>query len=226
MMHILDDSTISTRVARFLTARGERWAPTSVEQIRLSATAKGPDGPLSSVPDDLLEAAIAFEERYGGLAYRSRAGENHMEYGLDGEASFSWTPEYGWSMPAALIDGSWTWPVSLLLDGRTTMDPGEWPDRVIDRTLAQRLEKHALLAEVSAWPHATFTYVTRPQQLPDVDVCDTQLIEEATGPTDRWWYDGQTAVHLTLAGWPKGEDHWVLAVSRTRASSYPRYCIA
>lgn len=208
-MHILDDPTNSARVARFLAARGERWAPTSVERIRLSATANGPEGQLPSVPSDLIETAIAFEERYGGLAYRVRPGGNHMEYGLDGEAYFCWTPEYGWSMPA-LIDGAWTWMLAVLLDGRTIMGPGEWPDRVIDRTLVQRLEKHALLDRVAVWPHATFSYVTEPQVLPDIGVSDVPLVQEATGPADRWWYDGESAIHLTLSGWPEGEDHWVL----------------
>jgi len=106
-LHVLDDPKKSVRVARFLAARGERWARTSVEQIYRSAHAAGPDGPLPSVPEDLIAAAVEFEERYGGLAYRLGPGGNHMEYGLDGEAYFRWTAEHGWSMPA-LIDGSWT----------------------------------------------------------------------------------------------------------------------
>ncbi|MFF5225429.1 hypothetical protein [Dactylosporangium sp. NPDC000521] len=99
-MHALDDPSNSVRVAEFLAARGERWAMTSVRQIRSSTTADGPDGPLPVVPDEPIAAAIAFEERYGGLAYRLKRGGNHMEYGLDGEAYFSWNAEFGWSMPA------------------------------------------------------------------------------------------------------------------------------
>lgn len=208
-MHVLDDPTNSARVAGFLAARAERWERTSVDQIQLSATAKGPDGPLPSVPDDLIAAAVAFEERYGGLAYRLKRAGNHMEYGLDGEAYFHWTAEHGWSMPA-LLDGSWTWHVDLLLGGRTTMGPGEWPDRLIDRTLEQRLEKHALLTEVSDWPHVTLTYDADPGVVPAVGMAGVPMIPEATGPADHWWYNGEAAAHLTLHAWPKGQDRWTL----------------
>ncbi|MEJ3748632.1 hypothetical protein WEI85_35795 [Actinomycetes bacterium KLBMP 9797] len=208
-MHVLDDPANSARVTGFLATRAERWARTSTEQIRLSANANGPDGPLPAVPDELIAAAIGFEERYGGLAYRLRPGGNHMEYSLDGEAHFHWIPGYGWSMPA-LLDGSWTWMVGLLLDGRTIMGPGEWPDRLIDRTLEQRLEKHALLTEVSDWPHVTLTYVTGTQVLPAIGLSGIPALEEASGPADLWWYDGESAVHLTLVAWPEGQDHWVL----------------
>jgi hypothetical protein len=56
----------------------------------------------------------------------------------------------------------------------TIMGPGKWPDRIIDRTLVQRLEKHALLAEIATWPHATFTYVTG-SLLSGIDVCGIRL---------------------------------------------------
>ena len=140
-IHVLDDPKMSTRVARFLAARAERQARTPEVQLNRSACAVGPQGPLAAVPDDLLAAAVAFEERYGGLTYRLGPGRNPMEYGLDGVAYFFWIPKFGWAMPAA-VDGAWTLGVDLLLDGR--------------------------------------------------------------------WYDGDSAVHVTLKAWPDGQDHWIL----------------
>ncbi|MFF5225430.1 hypothetical protein [Dactylosporangium sp. NPDC000521] len=107
---------------------------------------------------------------------------------------------------AGLIDGSWTWMLAVLLDGRTIMGPGEWPDRVIDRTVQQRLEKHALLTEVSGWPHVSFEYVSDTGVLPDIGLSGIPPIPEATGPADHWWFDGESAFHLTLTGWPVGQD--------------------
>ncbi len=168
------------------------------------------------VPDNLLMAAVAFEDRYGGLAYRPKPGSNHMEYGLDGEAYFHWTADHGWSFPAA-IDGAWTWAVEVLLDGRTIMGPGEWRYRVMDRSLQQRLEKHALLAEVREWPHRTFAYRTETQVPPAIGLSGIPMVPEATGPADHWWYDGEAAAHLSLRGWPEGQDNWVLrCFARTR----------
>ncbi|MEU8185463.1 hypothetical protein AB0B85_14625 [Micromonospora sp. NPDC049044] len=216
-MHVLDDPALSARVARFLAAHGQRWPSTPVEQVRRLASADGPDGPLAVVPDELVAVAVAFEQRYGGLAYRLRTNGNHMEYGLDGEAYFRWTAEHGWMFPAA-VDGDWTWGVDVLLDGRTAMAPGEWPYRLIDSAVQQRLEKHALLAEVRLWPHVTLTYETETLVPPTVTVTGVPEVPEATGPADRWWYDGEVAAHLSLRGWPAGTDHWVLrCFSRARA---------
>ncbi|WP_229830890.1 glycoside hydrolase family 43 protein [Actinoplanes ianthinogenes] len=200
---------MTPRVARFLAAYGERGVRTSAAQIRRLASADGPDGPLPVVPEELIAAAIAFEERYGGLTYRLGPRGAEMEYGLDGEAYFAWTPEHGWTMPA-IVDGSWTWGLAVLLDGRTIMGPGEWPDRVIDRSLEQRLEKHALLAEVAGWPHATFAQTTGTGVIPQIGVIGIPPVPEATGPADLWWSDEDFAVHLTLNGWPEGEDSWAV----------------
>jgi hypothetical protein len=205
----MDDSTVSVRVAGFLAARAERWPGMPVEQIPLSARAYGPQGLLAAVPEDLIRAAVSFEERYGGLRYQTRHGGNPMEYGLDGQACFRWSPGFSWSMPA-LLDGSWTWGLSVLLNGRTIMGPGQWADRLIDRSLEQRLEKHALLAEVSDWPHTALGYTTSTGVLPDIGLSGIPEVVEATGPADSWWYDGDSAVHLGLVGWPEGQDRWVL----------------
>ncbi|MFG1837438.1 hypothetical protein ACGFH8_03270 [Micromonospora sp. NPDC049175] len=216
-MHVLDDPTVSARVARFLGTHGERWPSTPAERIRRSASADGPDGPLAVVPDELVAVAVAFEERYGGLAYRLKTDGNHMEYGLEGPAYFRWTSDLGWMFPAAL-DGAWTWGVDVLLDGRTAMAPGNWPYRLIDRTIEQRLEKHALLAEVRRWPHVTLTYETATLVSPTVTLSGVPEVREATGPADRLWYDGAVAACLSLRGWPAGRDRWVLrCFSRTRS---------
>ncbi|MGC5289554.1 hypothetical protein [Micromonospora sp. DT231] len=216
-MHVLDDPTVSARVARFLGTHGERWPSTPAERIRRSASADGPDGPLAVVPDELVAVAVAFEERYGGLAYRLKTDGNHMEYGLEGPAYFRWTADLGWMFPAAL-DGAWTWGVDVLLDGRTAMAPGNWPYRLIDRTIEQRLEKHALLAEVRRWPHVTLTYETATLVSPTVTLSGVPEVREATGPADRLWYDGAVAACLSLRGWPAGRDRWVLrCFSRTRS---------
>jgi hypothetical protein len=111
-MHILDDPTNSARVARFLAARGERWAPTSVDQIRQLQTVGKPSVPL--------------------------------------------------------------------LEGHDSLNQVIWHGR-----------------KPTIWAVA--------------ERSDLQLVEEATGPADRWWYDdGESAIHLTLDRWPEGEDHWLL----------------
>jgi hypothetical protein len=77
-----------------------------------------------------------------------------MEYGLDGEVRTAETP---WGRAfAGVLDGSWTWSLDVLADGRTAMAPGTWPYLIIDRCVDQRLEAHALLAEVRGRPHRTF----------------------------------------------------------------------
>jgi hypothetical protein len=73
-----------------------------------------------------------------------------MEYGLDGDPTGYPTP-LGLAF-AGILDGDWTCGVDVLTDGSTAMAPGRWPHRVIDRSVDQRLEKHALLVSVRHWP--------------------------------------------------------------------------
>jgi hypothetical protein len=49
------------------------------------------------------------------------------------------------------------------------MSPGQWAYRVIDRSVDQRLERHALLVEVRGWYHRTFTCDTPPGIAPVAD---------------------------------------------------------
>ncbi|MEV0397161.1 hypothetical protein [Polymorphospora rubra] len=93
----------------------------------------------------------------------------------------------------------------------TAMGPGRWPYRIIDRSVDQRLEKHALLVAVRFWPHRTFTCFTPPEVLPVVD--EERLpppVPEATGPADLWWADDATAIEVTLNGWPPEQDRWTV----------------
>ncbi|MCP3785104.1 hypothetical protein NLX85_17180 [Micromonospora sp. A3M-1-15] len=91
---------------------------------------------------------------------------NGIKYGLDGEAT-GYQTEYGWAF-AGIVDGDWTWAVDVLAGGRTAMAPGKASYRVIDRSVDQRLEKHALLADVSYWPHQNLTVTTDPGALPTI----------------------------------------------------------
>ena len=93
------------------------------------------------------------------------------------------------------------------------MAPGAWPSRVIDRSVDQRLEKHALLAAVRRWPHRAYECFT-PTDVPPA-VRDELLpppVPEASGPADRWWFDDVTAVQLTLHAWPPRHDYWIARV--------------
>ncbi|GGN36333.1 hypothetical protein FHR83_006351 [Actinoplanes campanulatus] len=163
----------------------------------------------SSLPaGDIVETMVRFEERYGGLAYTVRGG-NDMEYGLDGPPSVHATP----LGPAfdGILDGDWTWGLSVLADGRTAMGPGRWPFRVIDRSVDQRLERHALMAEIHGWFHRTFECRT-PAHVPPV--ADESVlpppVPEATGPAEWWWCSEDVAVQATLSGWPPDRDRWTV----------------
>jgi hypothetical protein len=53
-----------------------------------------------------------------------------------------------------IMDGAWTTPLYILHDGRTLVRlGGQVPDRVIDSSVVQRIESHALLAVAGRWPH-------------------------------------------------------------------------
>ncbi|GAA3213801.1 hypothetical protein [Dactylosporangium siamense] len=157
---------------------------------------------------ELADVLVRFEERYGGLCYPGFGG-NDMHHGLRG-ARFVDTP-LGLGFDG-IVDGDWTWGVEVLLDGGTVMDLGEWRCRRIDRSVDQRIEKHALLAEVRGWRHhQTFACRTPPDVLPMVD--ERWLpppVPEATGPADLWWGDEDVAVQATLWSWPPEADRWIV----------------
>ncbi|GAA1555821.1 hypothetical protein GCM10009827_090770 [Dactylosporangium maewongense] len=190
---------LSARAKRFLAEHATRHPPMPEGAIRAAA---------GDLPGDAVEALVRFEASYGGLWYRVIGG-NPMEHGLDGEVEVHDTP----LGPAftGILDGAWTWPVDVLLDGRTALDLGSWPFRVIDRSVEQRIEKHALLVEVKGWPHRTYTCRTPPRVAP---VADERLlppaVPEASGPADLWWRDDDTAVEATLHAWGGGQDLWTV----------------
>jgi hypothetical protein len=190
--------------------------------IRLTASIRV-DQRLEPAPEPLVSAMVNFEDRYGGLTY-PLITRNGMDYGLDGDTTAHQT-DLG---PAftGILDGDWTWPVDVLLDGRTAMGPGRWSYRVIDRSVDQRLEKHALLAEVRRWPHRSIEVVTAPGVPPEVDrLTLPPPVHEASGPVDVWWADGSIAVQLSLRGWPDDEDRWRLrqfaATDQLLAEAHP-----
>lgn len=205
-MHVLDDPSLSPRVVRFLAERGRRlYAPAgrSTELPPIQFHEPAPEMP-AAMPDELIAAVLAFEQRYGGLSYRLGPDRNPHEYGLMGELAVSRIAGHGWAF-GGILDGDDTWGLDVLLDGRTTTGPGSWPDRVIDRNPLQRLERHALLTEVADWPHHTSTLAS-----PAIDGPGLPVDVAATGPANLWWYDGEAAVHLTLSGWPATGDVWTL----------------
>lgn len=175
-----------------------------------SAAAVQVDGHRSPAADDLVRAMLQFEHRYGGLSYPLVVG-NTTEYGLDGDAT-GYPTAYGPAF-AGILDGDWNWAVDVLTDGRTAMAPGAWTSRVIDRSVDQRLEKHALLAAVRRWPHRAYECFTPSHVRPAVrDELLPPPVPEASGPADLWWFDDVTAVQLTLRGWPPRDDHWIARV--------------
>jgi hypothetical protein len=158
--------------------------------------------------EELVETMVRFEERYGGLSY-SVVGGNSMEYGLGGTPSIHHSP-LGTAFDA-ILDGDWTWNLDVLLDGRTAMGLGRWPYRVIDRSVEQRIERHALLVEVRGWFHRTFECSTPLCVQPMADEgALPPPVAEATGPAEFWWSEGDVAIQAKLSGWPPGRDHWIV----------------
>ncbi len=163
---------------------------------------------VEAAPPGLVAAMVGFEERYGGL-WNPVVGANGMEHGLDGEPIGHCGP-LGPAFPG-ILDGDWTWPVDVLIDGRTAMGPGRWAYRVIDASVDQRLERHALLVTVSGWFHRTFTSCTASGVVPVMDERQLPLrVPEASGPAERWWLDDDAgvAVQATLSAWPPERDVW------------------
>lgn len=186
-----------------LDAHGRRlYEPMAADRIRELARIERFDGPQRPTIDE-VDFMIAFERRYGGLWYRA-IGSNGIEHGLDAEATLYET-ELGLSLPA-ILDGDWTWRVSILTDGRTMMDLGRGiPPRVIDSSVEQRLEHHAMLAAVRTWPHQLFSLTLAPYAEPEVRMLGVDwllsAVPEATGPANRWWFDGKSAMYAHLSSW-------------------------
>jgi hypothetical protein len=208
VVHVANDPSVSGRLRSFLEAAVRR--PTVPEHHIHASAALQVDGRRSPAPDDVVRAMVDFERRYGGLGYPMIVG-TLSEYGLDEDVTAYPTPD-GTAF-AGIWDGDWNWAVDVLPDGRTAMAPGVWPARVIDRTVNQRLEKHALLAAVRHWPHRAYECFT-PTGVPPWVRAEVlpPLVPEASGPADRWWFDDVTAVQLTLHGWPPRHDHWIVRV--------------
>ncbi|WP_405591446.1 hypothetical protein [Streptomyces sp. NBC_01092] len=205
-VHIIDDPCLSPRVKALLT-RARRGPAMSADQFRESARAEAPDGGEVPLPDAAVEAMVRFEERYGGLWY-PLIGSNGMEHGLDGEVTVHPSID-GWSF-SGILDGDQTWTVEVLLDERTAMTLADRP-RIINRSIMQRLESHAQLAQVRGWPHVTLGISTEPGQEPTVCGADLPALDVvATGPADKWWSNGQAAVHAGLHKWWGGEDVWIV----------------
>ncbi|MFC8229706.1 hypothetical protein [Streptomyces sp. NPDC057287] len=190
---------MSRRLRDFLEPRARRYAPTPADRIRRYATLVDDAGSERPADVGIVDAMIRFEERYGGLCYSPRDGNDH-EYGLFGHPTAHRT-SHGLAFPG-ILDGSWTRRVDVLADGRTAMPIPRMPHRVIDRSIDQRLEADALLAGVHRWPHLVLRTTTRPGA--DPPVAEEHLpprAHRATGPADMWWFDDGSAVNLRLHSW-------------------------
>lgn len=174
------------------------WEPMAEERIREIARIERADGP-ERPPAELIDFLIAFEQRYGGLWYPV-VGGNGMEHGLDGEANL-YVTDFGLALPG-ILDGDATRHVNILIDGRTTMAAGRgFPDLVIDSSVGQRIESHALLVEVRRWAHRVYrlTCALNADPIPRVPELPP-TVPEATGAGSRWWFDGESAVYARLRG--------------------------
>ncbi|MFD5874742.1 hypothetical protein [Streptomyces sp. NPDC060322] len=201
---------MSPRLRDFLKPRARRYAPTPADRIRRYATTVDDDGSEHPAETDIVDAMIRFEERYGGLCYAPRGGNDH-EYGLFGHPTVHRT-SHGSAFPG-ILDGSWTRRVDVLADGRTAMPIPGVAHRVIDRSIDQRLEADALLTGVHQWPHLVLHTTTGPGA--DPQVAEAHLpprAHEATGPSDMWWFDGTSAVNLRLHRWwtTSRRDTWIV----------------
>jgi hypothetical protein len=191
-------------------------------RVRELAGLHNPGGLDEAGMPDVIERMAGFEQRFGGLWYSIlRDCENGMEYGLAGDCTVYRTG-FG---PAfrGIMDGSWTTPLYILHDGRTLVRTGrQRPDRVIDSSVIQRIESHALLATAGHWPHHRYVLTVPSGAEPAVGTGTfPPAVPAATGPADRWWFDGDRAVLLRLAPWrtrrrtasgwiATGLDHWTM----------------
>ncbi|MEU0521914.1 hypothetical protein [Streptosporangium sp. NPDC006007] len=179
-----------------------------MEWIERTARAVDHDGIETEAPAEAVEAMIAFEQRYGGL-WCPALGPSGMDYGLDGDTRVYWTAQE-WAF-YGIVDGDWTWRVEVLLDGRAGMTLADKPLRILNRSVDQRLEAHALLLTVRHWPHLTLELAIPRGMIPALVGADLPpWVDEASGPVDLWWFDGASAVHLCLDNWwTKDHDIWV-----------------
>jgi hypothetical protein len=197
-----DDLPVTPRALSLLARASRLYQPTPADRIREQARLKPEDSPAAASMPETVERMAEFEQRFGGLWYTIlRERENGMEYGLEGDFTIFHTG-FG---PAfrGILDGTWTWPVHILHDGRTLMRLGErYPDRVIDSSVIQRIESDALLAVAGRWAHHRYTFAVASDAEPAVDTeAFPPAVPEATGPTKRWWFDGDRAVFLRLKSW-------------------------
>ncbi|TKK80767.1 hypothetical protein FDA94_35450 [Herbidospora galbida] len=167
--------------------------------IKRNARAVDQTGVETDASDEAIEAMIAFEQRYGGLWFPA-LGPNGMEYGLGGETTVYRTAA-GWAFPG-ISDGDWTWAVEILLDGRAGMTLADKPLRVLNRSVEQRLEAHALLMAVRHWPHLILDLATPRGMVPALaDAGLPSPADAVSGPADLWWSDDVSAIHLQLDNW-------------------------
>jgi hypothetical protein len=221
-VHGFDDLLISPRARNLLATRARRlYQPMTSARIRELARLKPDGGPAAVSAPETVERMAEFEQQFGGLWYSIlRDRENGMEYGLEGDCTVFRTG-FG---PAfrGIMDGAWTWPVDILHDGRTLMRlGGHVSDRVIDSSTIQRIEGHALLSVAGHWPHHRYRLAVPAGTEPTVNAgAFPPVAPEATGPTSRWWFDGDRAALLRLERWwvrrsgagmtTAALDHWTM----------------
>jgi len=208
-MNIVTDLAVNLRLRRFLAQHVARRPRTDVGYIRREVRAVTEAGDDVPVPEGAIDVMLAFEDRFGGLSYEVPGWPNEIEYGLDGDASLHQTP-LGWAF-YGILDGSLTAPLDVLLDGRVTARLGYWPQRVVDDSVEQRLNKHALLVEVSSMPQAAFSLAVVTDEPATVPILDLPVVGEASGGGDVWWRDMRCAVWWHLIGWPpEGPHRWTV----------------
>lgn len=196
-------------------------------QVRELAALHNPGGLDEAGMPDAIERMVEFEQRFGGLWYSIlRDRENGMEYGLEGNCTVFQTG-FG---PAfrGIMDGAWTTPLCILHDGRTLVRTGgQVPYRVIDSSVIQRIESHALLAVSGHWPHRRYSFTVPPGTGPAVGTGTFPLaVPEATGPADRWWFDGDRAVLLRLAPWRTRRADTGAGMTCAQSDHWTMWCFA
>jgi hypothetical protein len=220
-IHGFEDLPFSPQAQKPLATRSRRIAqPRTAERIRELARLHNPGGSDAAGVPEIVDRMVEFGQRFSGLWYSIlRDHENGMEYLL--EECTVYQTGFG---PAfrGIMDGAWTTPLYILQDGRTLMRlGGQVPDRVIDSSVIQRIESHALLAVAGRWPHRRYTLTAPSGAEPAVGTgAFPPAVPEATGPANRWWFDGDRAVLLRLRSWwtrragtgmTRGElDHWTM----------------
>ncbi|MEU8004519.1 hypothetical protein AB0B66_25455 [Catellatospora sp. NPDC049111] len=219
-MHILDDPAVS-RPLRQLLSRADRRDPTPEEVIRAQARAVDTAGRVSRPPAEVVEAMVGFEHRFGGIAYRLIVG-NPITYGLNGRPAAR-AAEQGWAFKG-IVDGDLTWGLDVLADGRVAVDFGETvPYRVLCRSVEQRLENDALLAELRHRPHRSFEFRVPNDVVPPITgIGLPPVCTEACGPGLLWWVGDELAFFAELGSWiHEGMDRWNLWAFALRATEVP-----